>query len=164
MLHRLRILILAGYALVSWTSGVYAQQSPVYSTINVTQIFTRSDVEGYVAGPMLDLKIDSANFSIVKYYRMDHPLIAAMSFSARTIDTLEYYGLVDMAKKAAEYKNDIPGLGDKAFWSENVSYGTLTVVRSRLLLVITVAQANPSWTKLTAATELMKIAMARMRL
>jgi hypothetical protein len=164
MLNKLRTLFLICGALVSLTSVIHAQQSPVYSTINVTQIFTRNDVEAYVPGPLLDPKIDSANFSIIKYYQMDHPALAAMSFTARTIDTLEYYGLVDMAKKAAEYKNDIQGLGDKAFWSENVSYGTLTVVKGRLLLVLTVSQANPNWTKLAAATELVKIAMTRMRL
>jgi hypothetical protein len=163
MRNKIAILILAGLALISISDGVRAHHGGPPSTYNVTEIFSKAEIEGIVGGQLLDAAIDSSNLGSVRYYEIGSPYLEALRFSVRRIDTLEYFGLVDMAKKVGEYKSEIQDLGDKAFWQENISFGSLTVLKGNILIVVMVSRSVPPRTKLDAAKELMKLALLRLK-
>ena len=133
------------------------------SSFNVGAYIAKSDLEPLVGGPLLDPKIDSNDMSVIRFFALHGtPYLEAAIISLRTFDTIEYIGLVDMAKKVSEYKHEVPGLGTRAFWKENVTYGVLNVQQGMVLLEITVSQSLAPLTKEQAAIDIAKVILSRM--
>ncbi len=130
---------------------------------DVTHTFTRAEIEGILGGTMKEPKIVSADLSIIRYYPENGtPFLEALIFSARACDPADYdYGL-NLAKKSGEYKQDVAGIGDKAFWKENRVSGDLVVVKGGMLIDVGISQAKAPMTKLEGAMKLATMALARL--
>ena len=129
---------------------------------DVTHTFTKAEVEDILGGTMKEPKIDSADLSIIRYYPENGtPFLEALIFSAHAHDPADYdYGL-NLAKKSGEYKQDVEGIGNKAFWKENWVSGDLIVVKGALQIQVGVSQAKAPMTKLEAAIKLGRMALER---
>jgi hypothetical protein len=130
---------------------------------DATTVLTKDDVTAAIGAMIKEVRADSDK-KTVRYFAVDgKPFQEAVIVAVNEAASGTYEFALANAKKTSDYKRDVAGFGDKAFWEEaGPSYGVLHVVSGKTYVMINVGQSKAPQTYFDVAKSLMTLALKRL--
>ena len=129
---------------------------------DAAKLLTKDEVAAAIGDAIKEVRPDGP--TTVRYYAVNgKPFQEAVIVAVEDASRGTYDSVLANARRTKYFKNDVPGLGDKAFWEEaGAAYGTLHVVSGKTYISINVGQSKAPRTYLDVAKALMTLALKRL--